>query len=99
MKNHIRRDIHRRRLVEAYEVERRVYKAVAADMSLPKETRKRARLALALLPRNSAPCRVRNRCVLSGRPRGVYSHVKLSRLCFRELARKGDLPGMMKASW
>ena len=99
MANHIRRDARRRRLVQGFEVERRVYKAMSLDMALSPEHRRQALLKLCALPRNSSLSRLRNRCVMSGRPRGVYSHTKLSRLCFREAASRGLLPGILKASW
>ena len=63
------------------------------------EERFAARLKLAELPRNSSKVRIRNRCELSGRPRGVYRKFKLSRIALRELASTGQIPGMVKASW
>jgi small subunit ribosomal protein S14 len=99
MSNHIRRDTRRRHLVHRFEVERRLYKAMSVDMALSPEHRRRALLKLCALPRNSSLSRIRNRCVMSGRPRGVFSHTKLSRLCFREAASRGLLPGILKASW
>ena len=60
---------------------------------------RRARLKLAELPRNSSRVRIRNRCELSGRPRGVYRKFKLSRIALRDLASTGQIPGMVKASW
>ena len=56
-------------------------------------------MKLSSLPRNGCPIRVRNRCELSGRPRGFYRRVKLSRIALRELAASGQIPGMTKASW
>jgi small subunit ribosomal protein S14 len=72
-------------------------KAIASE--LPAEERFAARLKLAQLPRNSAPVRIRNRCELSGRPRGFYRKFKLSRIALRELASNGHIPGMTKSSW
>ena len=63
------------------------------------ENRIDAIIKLSKLPNNSAPCRVRNRCILTGRPRGVYRKFKLSRIAFRELANEGKLPGVTKSSW
>ena len=63
------------------------------------EERFTARLKLAELPRNSSKVRIRNRCELSGRPRGVYRKFKLSRIALRDLASTGQIPGMVKASW
>jgi small subunit ribosomal protein S14 len=74
-------------------------KAIASDRELPAEERFAARLKLAQLPRNSAPVRIRNRCELSGRPRGFYRKFKLSRIALRELASNGHIPGMTKSSW
>jgi small subunit ribosomal protein S14 len=74
-------------------------KAIADDRSLPPEERFAARLKLAELPRNSSATRIRNRCELTGRPRGYYRKFKLSRLALRELASAGQIPGMVKSSW
>jgi small subunit ribosomal protein S14 len=63
------------------------------------EERFAARLKLAQLPRNSSATRIRNRCELTGRPRGFYRKVKLSRIAMRDLASKGQIPGMIKSSW
>ena len=89
----------RRRLVAQYANKRSVLKAVAEDRSLTVEERFRARLKLAKLPRNSAATRVRNRCELSGRPRGYYRKLKMSRIALRELGSKGLIPGLVKSSW
>ena len=74
-------------------------KAIADDRSLPPEERFAARLKLAELPRNSSPTRIRNRCELTGRPRGYYRKFRLSRIALRELASSGQIPGMVKSSW
>jgi small subunit ribosomal protein S14 len=74
-------------------------KAMAEDRSLPPEERFAARLKLAEMPRNSSLTRIRNRCELTGRPRGFYRKFKLSRLALRELASSGQIPGMVKSSW
>ena len=89
----------RRRLAKKYGVKRAKLKAIARDRSLPVEERFAARLKLAELPRNSAPVRIRNRCELSGRPRGYYRKFKLSRIALRDLASTGQIPGMVKSSW
>jgi small subunit ribosomal protein S14 len=68
-------------------------------MSLPPEERFTARIKLAALPRNSSATRVRNRCLLTGRSRGNYQLLKMSRMMLRELASKGQIPGMIKSSW
>ena len=74
-------------------------KALAADLKLPAEERFAARLKLAELPRNSSPTRIRNRCDLSGRPRGYYRKLRMSRIALRDLASNGQIPGMIKSSW
>jgi small subunit ribosomal protein S14 len=74
-------------------------RATANDRSLPPEERFAARLKLAEMPRNSSATRIRNRCELTGRPRGTYRKFKLSRLALRELASSGQIPGMVKSSW
>ena len=73
--------------------------AIARDRNANPEERFAARLKLSELPRNSAPGRVRLRCELSGRPRGVYRKFKLSRIALRDLEAKGQIPGMVKSSW
>jgi small subunit ribosomal protein S14 len=74
-------------------------KALARDRDAAPEERFQAQLKLAELPRNSSPNRVRNRCSLTGRPRGFYRKFKLSRIAMRELASSGQIPGMTKSSW
>jgi small subunit ribosomal protein S14 len=86
-------------LVKRLAPKRARLKAIAADKSLPLEDRFNARLKLAELPRNSSATRIRNRCELSGRPRGYYRKFKLSRLALRELASLGQIPGVVKSSW
>jgi small subunit ribosomal protein S14 len=86
-------------LVKRYSAKRARLKALTADKSLPPEDRFNARLKLAEMPRNSSATRIRNRCELSGRPRGYYRKFKLSRLAFRELASQGQIPGVVKSSW
>ena len=86
-------------LVKRMAPKRRRLKAIAGNKTLPPEERFAARLKLAELPRNSSPDRVRNRCELTGRPRGNYRKFKLSRMMLRELASSGQIPGMVKSSW
>lgn len=95
----IHRQRKREKLVRRYAAKRQELKRRAADMKLTAEERQEARAALAKLPRNSSPVRLRTRCVVSGRPRAVYKKLMLSRIAFRELALQGKLPGIMKASW
>ena len=95
----IERDKNRRRLAKKYKQRRMRLKAIAADQSLPAEERFAARLKLAQLPRNSSPTRIRNRCDLSGRPRGYYRKLRMSRIALRDLGSQGLIPGMIKSSW
>ncbi len=89
----------RRRLVKKYAAKRARLKAIAEDETLTMEERFNARLKLAALPRNSAPSRVRNRCEITGRPRGYYRKLRMSRIALRELSNQGTIPGMVKSSW
>ncbi len=95
----VERNEKRKRLAKKFAARRAKLKAVAIDEALPPEERFRARLKLAELPRNASPTRYRNRCELSGRPRGFYRKLKLSRIALRDLASKGQVPGMVKSSW
>ncbi|MEO5338197.1 MAG: 30S ribosomal protein S14 [Magnetospirillum sp. WYHS-4] len=95
----IERNKKRERLVKKFAAKRAKLKALAKDTNLSPEDRFAARLKLAELPRNSAPGRVRLRCELSGRSRGNYRKLKLSRIAVRDLASMGQIPGMVKASW
>lgn len=98
-KSSIERNDKRRRLVKKYATKRAELKAVAKDASLPMEERFAAQLKLAELPRNSSPNRIRNRCEITGRPRGFYRKLKMSRIALRELSNQGFVPGMVKSSW
>ncbi len=89
----------RAQMVKRMATKRARLKATAEDRSLPPEEQFDARLKLAKLPRNSSATRIRNRCELTGRPRGVYRKFKLSRIALRELASAGQIPGMVKSSW
>jgi small subunit ribosomal protein S14 len=95
----VERNKKRERMVKQQAARRNRLKEAACDESLPLEERFAARLKLAELPRNSSPNRVRNRCALSGRPRGTYRKFKLSRIALRNLASTGQIPGMVKSSW
>jgi small subunit ribosomal protein S14 len=98
--NQALRDHYRRQVAAEYEVDRALYKAMVTDQSLPFAVRQQVqRLFETELPRDSAQTRLRNRCALTGRPRGVFSHFRLSRHMFRQLANEGMLPGVNKASW
>jgi len=98
-KSSIEKNKRRARLAQQYAAKRAKLKAIANDKNLPQEDRFAARLKLAELPRNSAPSRIRNRCELTGRPRGTYRKFKLSRIALRALASVGQIPGMVKSSW
>jgi small subunit ribosomal protein S14 len=95
----IERNKKRERLAKQYAARRAKLRAAALNEDLPLEERFAARLKLAQLPRNSSATRIRNRCELTGRPRGFYRKVKLSRIAMRDLASKGQIPGMIKSSW
>ena len=95
----IERNKKRQSLAKKYASRRATLKARAGDESLPMEERFQARLKLAELPRNSAPNRVRNRCEVSGRPRGYYRKLRMSRIALRELSSNGLVPGMVKSRW
>jgi len=95
----INRDIKRAKLVEKYAAKRAALKAVIDDQSKSDEERYDARLALQKLPRNANPTRQRNRCAVTGRPRGVFRKFGLGRHKLREMAMKGEIPGITKASW
>jgi len=95
----IEKNKRRERLSKLHSAKRAVLKATVMDKDLPVEDRFEATLKLAQLPRNGAKVRVRLRCELTGRPRGNYRKFKLSRNMLRELASKGQLPGVVKASW
>ena len=86
-------------LAKKYAAKRDRLKAIANDRSLPAEDRFAARLKLSELPRNSAPGRIRNRCEITGRPRGFYRKFKISRIALRDLGSNGQIPGMVKSSW
>ena len=98
-KSSIEKNNRRRRLAKKYAGRRARLKAIARDKSKPMEDRFAATLKLAELPRNSAKVRIRNRCELTGRPRGYYRKHKLSRIALRELGSKGLIPGLLKSSW
>lgn len=95
----INRDKKRRKMVEKYADKRESLLAVVNDLSLTDEERFSARLQFQALPRNSSPVRLRNRCSLTGRPRGVYRKFGLGRSKLRDFVMRGEVPGMTKASW
>jgi len=89
----------RARTVERAEAKRNELRETARNMRLSEEEREEARLKLNKMPRNTSPCRLRNRCSLTGRSRGYLRKFRVSRLCFREMALAGLIPGIAKASW
>jgi small subunit ribosomal protein S14 len=95
----INRDLKRAALVRKYAKKRAELQAIINDQSLSEEDRYQARLKLQQLPRNANPTRLRNRCEVTGRPRGVYSKFGLGRNKLREAAMRGEVPGIVKASW
>jgi small subunit ribosomal protein S14 len=98
-KSSIEKNKRRMELVKQYAGRRRRLKTIANNETLTMEERFEARLKLAELPRNSAANRVRNRCEVSGRPRGYTRKMKMSRIALRELGSKGLIPGLVKSSW
>jgi small subunit ribosomal protein S14 len=95
----IHRQLKREKLVRKFAARRAELKRRARDLSLSAEDRQEAREKLASLPRNSSPVRLGTRCMVSGRSRAVYAEFLLSRIAFRDMALKGELPGIHKASW
>jgi len=95
----INRDIKRQALVKKYAPKRKALEAIINDQSRSEEERYQARLKLQALPRNSNPTRLRNRCEVTGRPRGTYRKFGLGRIKLRESAMRGEIPGLVKASW
>lgn len=98
-KSSIEKNNRRRRLTKQHAARRAKLKAVARDKSKPIEERFAAALKLAEMPRNSSATRIRNRCEMTGRPRGFYRKHKLSRIALRDLGSQGLIPGLLKSSW
>tara|TARA_B100000965_G_C18885356_1_gene453776 strand:+ start:24 stop:329 length:306 start_codon:yes stop_codon:yes gene_type:complete len=95
----IMHNIHRKNLVYKYAEKRKKLMDKIKDPNISYEEKQIFRMKLEKLPRNSNPHRVRNRCNLTGRPRAYYRRFGLSRISFREMALKGEIPGVTKASW
>tara|TARA_B100001245_G_scaffold10318_1_gene7118 strand:- start:113 stop:418 length:306 start_codon:yes stop_codon:yes gene_type:complete len=95
----IQRNLKREILVKKYSKKRIALKKLIKNKKTSPEVRIDAINKLSKLPRNSMPCRLRNRCIVTGRARGNYRKFKLSRIAFRELASDGKLPGIIKSSW
>lgn len=95
----IEREQKRRDTVKKFAAKRAELTAIINDSKASPEDRRDARLKLQSLPRNSSPVRQRNRCALTGRPRGVFSKFGIARSKLRELMMRGEVPGVTKASW
>jgi small subunit ribosomal protein S14 len=95
----IERELKRDKLVAKYAKKHAEFKAIANDAKRSDEERAAARLGLQKLPRNANPTRQRNRCAITGRPRGTFRQFGLGRAKIREMAFAGDIPGIVKASW
>ena len=95
----IQRELKRDKLVAQYAKKYEELKSIANDAKKSDDERQAARLALQKLPRNANPTRQRNRCEITGRPRGTFRQFGLGRAKIRELAFNGDIPGVTKASW
>lgn len=95
----VEREHKRAKLVKRHAKKRAELKAVLSDPNASYEAKMEASIKLQKLPRDSSPARVRNRCALSGRPRGTYSKFGLGRNKLREATMRGDVPGLRKGSW
>jgi small subunit ribosomal protein S14 len=95
----INREQKRRDAVKKFAAKRAELLAIIDDAKLSPEDRFAARLRLQAMPRNASPTRLRNRCALTGRPRGVFRKFGLGRSKLREIAMRGEIPGLVKASW
>ena len=98
-KSVIHRNVVRKQMADKYRKHRDELRKAAADASLSEEERFEAQMKLQKLPRNTSPTRVVSRCRITGRPRGVLKKFEMSRISFRELASRGLIPGVTKASW
>ena len=95
----INREAKRRATVKKFAAKRAALLAIVNNMKLAPEDRYEARLNLQKLPRDAFPVRLRNRCALTGRPRGTFRQFGLARHKIREIAMRGEIPGVVKASW
>ena len=95
----INREQKRRKTVKKFAAKRAELAAIVQNQKLSEEERQEARDALQRLPRNASPVRLRNRCALTGRPRGVFRRFGLARNKLRDIAMRGEIPGVIKASW
>ena len=95
----INRELKRQSMVKKYAARRAALQAIIDDQSRSEEERFQARLKLQALPRDASPSRLRNRCEVTGRPRGTFRKFGLARSKLRESAMRGEIPGLVKASW
>lgn len=95
----VEKNARRRRMAARFANRRAALKTIIMDRSKPMEERFAAQLKLAQLPRNSSRTRIRNRCEVTGRPRGYYRKLRMSRIALRELGSLGQIPGLVKSSW
>lgn len=95
----INREEKRSRMVKKYAERRAALKKTLADVNASDEERDAARISLQSLPRDASPCRIRNRCKVTGRPHGYYRKFGLARNKLRESAMQGFIPGLVKSSW
>ncbi len=95
----VNREQKRRKAVKKFAAKREELLTIVKNQKLPPEERYEARLKLQQLPRNASPVRLRNRCSLTGRPRGVFRKFGLGRAKLRDIAMRGEIPGVIKASW
>ena len=95
----IEREKKRARIAAKFAAKRAALKAILQDPTASDEDKWAAQIKFQQLPRDASPCRKRNRCELTGRPRGVYRKFGLGRNKLREAAMRGDVPGLVKASW
>ena len=98
-KSAVEKNNKRKRIVERRGARREVLKAMIKEKSLPMEERFQAVMKLSKEPRNSSKIRIRNRCEISGRPRGYDRKLRMSRIALRDLASMGQVPGVVKSSW
>lgn len=95
----VERERKRQKMVKRYAARRNALKEILKNKDASMEERFMASVKLAKMPRNSSPSRLHNRCELTGRPKGYYRKLKISRIALRELGGSGQIPGMVKSSW
>jgi small subunit ribosomal protein S14 len=98
-KSAIENNLRKQRMAKKFLARRKRLLDLANNEKLPMEERFEARIRLAALPRNGAAVRIRNRCEVTGRPRGYYRKMRMSRIALRDLGNKGLIPGLVKSSW